>query len=139
GHCRARRTDRVQENPVPTESQDRRDGRTGRRSVPRLTPRRRGAPAGTRVRMKNRPDLLTLASLAVVAYALANVIHEGLGHAGTCVLVGGKPLVLTSMHFEGDTEGLSPIADRLIAAGGTIANLVAAALVLPFLRSSRER
>jgi hypothetical protein len=89
--------------------------------------------------MKNRPDLLTLASLAVVAYALANVIHEGLGHAGTCVLVGGKPLVLTSMQFEGDTEGLSPIADRLIAAGGTIANLVAAALALPLLRKSRER
>jgi hypothetical protein len=89
--------------------------------------------------MKNRPDLLTLASLAVIAYALANVVHEGIGHGGTCVLVGGRPLVLSSMHFQGDTEGLSPLADRLIAAGGTVANLVAAALAAPFLRRSRGR
>jgi len=89
--------------------------------------------------MENRPDLLTLASLAVVAYALANVVHEGLGHAGTCILVGGKPQVLSSMHFEGDTEGLPPLADRLVAAGGTVANLIAAAVALPFLRRGRDR
>jgi hypothetical protein len=89
--------------------------------------------------MKNGPDLLTLASLALVAYALANVVHEGIGHGGTCLLVGGRPLVLTSMHFQGDTEGLPARADRLIAAGGTIANLVAAALALPWLRWGRDR
>jgi hypothetical protein len=83
--------------------------------------------------MKNKPDLLTLAALAVVAYALADVVHEGFGHGGTCVLVGGKPLVLTSMNFDGDTEGLSALANRLITAGGTVANLIAAALALPFL------
>jgi hypothetical protein len=87
--------------------------------------------------MKNRQDLPTLAALAVVAYALANVVHEGLGHGGTCLLVGGRPLVLTSMQFEGDTEGLAPPADRLIAAGGTVANLVAAALALPWLGRGR--
>jgi hypothetical protein len=89
--------------------------------------------------MKNRPDLLTLAALAVVAYALADVFHEGFGHAGTCVLVGGRPLVLSSMHFDGDTEGLPALADRLIAAGGTAGNLIAAALALPFLRWGRVR
>jgi hypothetical protein len=88
--------------------------------------------------MKNQPDLLTLAALAVVAYAVANVVHEGLGHAGICALVGGRPRVLTSMHFEGDTEGLPAVADRLIAAGGTIANLAAAALALPFLTRARD-
>jgi hypothetical protein len=89
--------------------------------------------------MKNRPDLLTLAALAVVVYALADVVHEGIGHGGTCALVGGRPLVLTSMHFEGDTEGLPALANRLIAAGGTVANLVAAALALPFLRWGKNR
>jgi hypothetical protein len=89
--------------------------------------------------MKHGPDLLTLASLAVVAYALADVVHEGFGHAGTCLLVGGRPLVLTSTQFVGDTEGLPARADRLIAAGGTVANLVAAALAVPFLRWSRDR
>jgi hypothetical protein len=89
--------------------------------------------------MKNGPDLLTLAALAVVAYALADVVHEGLGHGGTCALVGGRPRVLSSMHFEGDTEGLPARADRLIAAGGTVANLIAAVLALPLLRWSRDR
>jgi hypothetical protein len=89
--------------------------------------------------MKNRPDLFTLVAIAVVAYALADVVHEGFGHGGTCVLVGGRPLVLSSMHFEGDTERLPPRANRLIAAGGTLANLIAAALALPVLRWSRDR
>ena len=57
--------------------------------------------------MRAKPDLLTLAAVAIVAYAVANVIHEGLGHAGTCVLVGGRPTVLSSMHFDGDTEGVN--------------------------------
>jgi hypothetical protein len=87
---------------------------------------------------KSGPDLLTLSALALVAYALANLIHEGLGHGGACLLVGGRPLVLTSMQFEGDTEGLPPRADRLVAAGGTVANLVAAALALPFLGRRRD-
>ena len=50
--------------------------------------------------MKAKPDLLTLVAVAIVAYAVANVIHEGLGHAGTCVLVGGRLTVLSSMHFD---------------------------------------
>jgi hypothetical protein len=89
--------------------------------------------------MKNRPDLLTLAAIGVVAYALADVFHEGFGHAGTCALVGGRPLVLTSMDFQGDTEGLPALANRLIAAGGSVANLIAAALALPFLKRGRDR
>jgi hypothetical protein len=38
------------------------------------------------------------------------------------LLVGGKPLVLSSMHFRGDTQELSRGANRLIAAGGTLVN-----------------
>ncbi|HXH28971.1 MAG TPA: hypothetical protein VNL37_07995, partial [Candidatus Polarisedimenticolia bacterium] len=53
-----------------------------------------------------RPDLPTLAAVAVVAYALSNVIHEGLGHGGACRLVGGTPRLLTSMTFDGDLSRL---------------------------------
>jgi hypothetical protein len=83
------------------------------------------------------PDLLTLAALAVVVYATGDVIHEGLGHGGTCVLVGGRPIVLTSMHFDGDTEGLGELANRLIAAGGTVANLIAGVIALFVLQHAR--
>jgi hypothetical protein len=84
-----------------------------------------------------RHDPLTMAAVGLVAYALANLLHEGLGHGGACLLVGGKPLVLSSLHFDGDTEGLHRGANRLIAAGGTLVNLLAGGLAIAALLSSR--
>jgi hypothetical protein len=83
-------------------------------------------------------DLLTVAAIGLVAYALANLLHEGLGHGGACLLVGGKPRVLSSLHFDGDTEGLSRGANRLIAAGGTLVNLLVGGIVLAVVWSSRS-
>jgi hypothetical protein len=81
-------------------------------------------------------DWLTVASLAVLAYAAANVLHEGVGHGGACVLVGGAPQLLTSANFECGTAGLTPTAARWIAASGTIANLLGgAAAVIAYRRS----
>jgi hypothetical protein len=81
-------------------------------------------------------DWLTVASLAVLAYALANVLHEGVGHGGACVLLGGAPQLLTSANFECGTDGLAPTASRLIAASGTLANLSGgAAAVIVYRRS----
>lgn len=62
-------------------------------------------------------DVWTIVAIAVVAYVLADIIHEGIGHGGACVLTGGKPIALSTVHFECDGEG------RLVAAGGTVANL----------------
>jgi hypothetical protein len=67
-------------------------------------------------------DVWTIVAIATLAYVFANVIHEGIGHGGACVLTGGRPLALSTVHFECDNEG------RLVAAGGTIANLAAAVL-----------
>ena len=69
-----------------------------------------------------QPDLWTVAAIAVVATVIANVIHEGLGHGGMCVATGGHPLALSTVHFECSEE------TRLVAAGGTLANLVFGAL-----------
>jgi hypothetical protein len=84
-----------------------------------------------------RHDLLTVAALGLVAYALANLLHEGLGHGGACLLVGGKPLVLSSLHFAGDTEGLPRVANRFIAAGGTLVNLLVGGIAFAALLRSR--
>jgi hypothetical protein len=67
--------------------------------------------------MSKRNDSLTVAAIAVVVYALCSVLHEGLGHGGACLLVGGRPEVLSSMHFHCGTQGLPDGAPRLIAAG----------------------
>ena len=45
-------------------------------------------------------DLPTVIAIALVAYALTNVAHEGLGHGGMCVAMGGEPLVLNAVYFE---------------------------------------
>ena len=74
------------------------------------------------------PDALTVAAIAIVAYALASVLHEGVGHGGACVMTGGHPLVLSTVHFECDKD------NRIIDAGGTVVNLVAGFIFLMLSR-----
>jgi len=80
-------------------------------------------------------DPWTVGAIAVVAYALGNVVHEGLGHGGACLLVGGRPEELNAIFFECAVEGLPSSARRWLAAGGSIANLLVAALAWASLRS----
>jgi len=65
-----------------------------------------------------QPDLLTIAAIAIAATVIADVIHEGLGHGGMCVATGERPLMLSTVHFECSAD------TRLVAAGGTLANLI---------------
>ncbi|MFO0931111.1 MAG: hypothetical protein U1E39_00215 [Planctomycetota bacterium] len=81
-----------------------------------------------------RHDLLTVVAVATVAYALDNVLHEGLGHGGVALLVGGKPQVLSSLHYQGVASDLSDAAVKAIAAGGSVVNALAGAFA-----SWRER
>jgi hypothetical protein len=81
-----------------------------------------------------RPDVLTLIAIAVLAYAIADVAHEGVGHGGACLLVGCKPHLLTTMQFDGDASQLPPSASRIIAAGGSIVNLLLAGIGALLLR-----
>jgi hypothetical protein len=76
-----------------------------------------------------RPDLLTVAAIAITATVITSLIHEGLGHGGMCVASGFKPMVLSTVHFECSAE------NRLVAAGGTLANLVFGGL---FWAASRQ-
>jgi len=84
--------------------------------------------------MHRKSDIATILSIAVVVYALASFIHEGLGHGGACLAVGCQPQLLTSMQFQGDDKGLSIGASKFISAGGAIANLAAALAAILLLR-----
>lgn len=68
------------------------------------------------------PDRWTVVAIAIVATVCANIIHEGVGHGGACVLTGGRPLVLSTVHFDCGGGGIA------VAAAGTIANLIAAVI-----------
>jgi hypothetical protein len=72
----------------------------------------------SRLRETTLPDLLTIIAIAISATTIADFIHEGVGHGGMCAATGGQPLVLSTVHFECSAD------TRLVAAGGTLANLI---------------
>jgi len=82
------------------------------------------------------PDLLTVTAIALVAYAASNVWHEAVGHGGACVALGGKPNVLSSVHFDCGEEAISALARRGVAAAGTIVNFIAGAIGLVALKAT---
>jgi hypothetical protein len=82
------------------------------------------------------PDLLTVTAIALVAYAASNVVHEAVGHGGACIALGGKPLVLSSLHFDCGEEAMSGLARRGVAAAGTVLNFIAGALGLLAFKST---
>jgi hypothetical protein len=89
--------------------------------------------------ISRRPDWLTVIGVAVVAHTVTTMVHEGLGHGGACLLVGCRPQLLTTMQFQGDESTVSTSGIKFIAAGGTLANLVAATVAASLLRRRQER
>jgi hypothetical protein len=79
------------------------------------------------------PDALTVGSIGVLAYMLGNVLHEAVGHGGACLLVGARPLVLSSVHFECSLD------NRLVIAGGTLVNFLAGAAFFTLGRFTGRR
>lgn len=77
---------------------------------------------------RGRIDIPTLIAIGLVAYAITNLSHEGLGHGGACVLLGGKAVGLNAVYFDCDEVGFSDAAVKGVAAGGTIVNLVFGAI-----------
>jgi hypothetical protein len=79
-------------------------------------------------------DTLTVTAIAIIAYILATVLHEVLGHGGACLLVGGQPLVISTVHMECSADS------RMVMAGGTLMNVIAGALAFALGRAiSRTR
>lgn len=79
-----------------------------------------------------RDDLLTVCAISLLAGILANVLHEGLGHAATALLTGAKSGLLSTVAWASDHD------TRLVAAGGTLANLAAGVVFWIALRSAKN-
>src|SRR5271165_2593987 len=75
-------------------------------------------------------DGLTIAAIGMIAHMLANVLHEGVGRGGACLLSGGKALVISTVHMECSAE------TRLVMAGGTLMNFIAGALFFALGRAT---
>jgi hypothetical protein len=77
-------------------------------------------------------DVLTICAVSLLAEVIADVLHEGLGHAATALLTGAQSGVLTTVAWSSDFDS------RLVAAGGTLSNLVAALVFWIALRNATE-
>jgi hypothetical protein len=76
-----------------------------------------------------RDEPLTLACTGVVAACQSSVAHEAIGHGGTCIAVGGRITLLTSVYFR--CVGGGAVTD----AGGPLGNLALAAMCWMLLRA----
>jgi len=77
-------------------------------------------------------DRATVCAISLIAAILANVLHEGLGHAAIALLTGAKTGILSTVAWSSDLDS------RLVAAGGTLVNLAAGGVSWTTLRSVRS-
>ena len=64
-------------------------------------------------------DALTVCAISLLSAMLADGLHEGLGHGALALITGAKSGVLSTVAWS------STFDSRLVAAGGTLANLAA--------------
>src|SRR5262245_22455532 len=91
------------------------------------------APTQEAARMKDL-DRATLIAISAMAYALANVVHEGLGHGGACLLLGARPTMFNAIFFSYDETTASDTVQRLISAAGSIVNVLVGLPIVAFIR-----
>jgi hypothetical protein len=78
-------------------------------------------------------DLLTVSAISLLAWMLASMSHEGIGHALTALLTGTPSGVVSTMAWSSPYR-----ATRLVAAGGTLVNLAEALVFWLALRGARK-
>ena len=79
-----------------------------------------------------KDDWLTVCAISVLAGIVGDVLHEGLGHAATALLTGAQSGVLSTVAWSSAQDS------RLVAAGGTLANLASGLVFWMALRSARS-
>jgi len=76
-------------------------------------------------------DTLTICAISLVSAILANVLHEGLGHAAVDLLTGAQSGVLSTVAWSSAADS------RLVAAGGPLVNLVLGIIFWFALRAAK--
>jgi hypothetical protein len=81
----------------------------------------------------------TLIAIAAIAYVAAVGLHEHLGHATACVLLGSRPIELGAFYVNCDDSRLSSAAVRIVALAGPLVSLLTGIVCLLLLpRMPRE-
>jgi hypothetical protein len=67
---------------------------------------------------EQKSKLFYLATVGILSYVVADIIHEVVGHGGTCLIIGNKIELLTSVYFKSSPGNI------LVDIGGPTANLI---------------
>jgi len=78
-------------------------------------------------------SFVTLLAPACAAYLVADVAHEGLGHGGACLALGGKLILLSTTYAD------CSIRARLIDGAGPVVGIIVALLAWAWLRFAAPR
>jgi hypothetical protein len=84
-------------------------------------------------------DSLTVAAIAIVSYLLASVVHEGLGHGLTAVVLGVRGLKLSTAALHLNDDSVSPAASRAISIAGPLVGLLVGFVVALYHANTRSR
>ena len=76
-------------------------------------------------------NLSTVVAVALLAYAIDDVVHEVFGHGTACMVLGVRMLRLSTIGLQTATSS------RLVASAGAIANVIAGALTVSILARGR--
>ena len=79
-----------------------------------------------------KDDLLTIIAISIVALMLGTMLHEGLGHGAVAMLNGTTSGTLSTVAWSSTHDS------RLVAAGGTIVNLIAGVFFWAALHAVRN-
>lgn len=71
-------------------------------------------------------DILAIVAIGRVVYLIKDLVHEGLGHGGVCLVVGGDAVGISSAWWDCGYDNEFEAGRRWVAAGGTLANFLAA-------------
>ncbi len=77
-------------------------------------------------------EIISYSLIGVAAYMATDIVHEVFGHAGTCLIIGQKIKLLTSVYFRSQPGSI--ITDL----GGPLANLSFGLLIFYFLKMKRN-
>ncbi|QFP78047.1 hypothetical protein [Deinococcus sp. AJ005] len=82
-------------------------------------------------------DLLTVVSIAFLAYLLGTALHEHLGHAVSCLALGGTLRELGAFYVDCSYGGMSDLGIRLVALAGPLVSLLTGLVCFAVLRAGR--
>lgn len=76
------------------------------------------------IKPKPIADFLTVVALSMLAYTVGVMLHEHLGHALTCVLLGGHPTEMGAFYVDCNYGSMSSLSIRLVALAGPVVSLI---------------